>query len=231
MTQCRSEAAWAAAVGALTLVIPVGVHDPAAGAWLGLLVVGPAIPRTLRALIAAIVVGAATLGAIAGGVVTVVGGPLAPTVAAGVGAAVGGGVGSAVWLFVAADDAEEAADVTVDVGEATPAPQPADLFEANPDPILFVAGQDPAVLAANPAFGDVFGVDPDDLEGRPLSESLQVETDVEGIVSAVTAGRPFEASVACETANGPGSVRVRVVPTGGAHGAAYVVYGPVDVAG
>jgi PAS domain-containing protein len=228
MIERRSVLRWAVAAGALALVIPAGTHD---FAGLAVLVAGPAIPRTLRGLVAAIVVGTAAIGAIAAGVVTAVGGPLSPTVAAGVGAAVGGGVGSAVWLFVAADDAEEETDVSIDVGEAAPAPQPADLFEANPDPILFVGGPDPSVLAANPAFGEVFGVDPDDVAGRPLVESLHVETESDAIAAAVAAGRAFEATVACETAEGPGNRRVRVVPTGGAHGAAYVVYGPVEAAG
>jgi PAS domain-containing protein len=219
---------WAVAAGVLWFAMLVVAPDSATAAGLGVLVVGPAIPRTLRALVAAIVSGACVIGAVAGVAMAVVGGPLPPTVAAGVGAAVGGGVGSAVWLFVSADGAEDGADVTVDVGETAPAPQPADLFEANPDPILFVGGPEPSVLAANPAFGDVFGADPDDLEGRPLSAVLQMGTDGDTVVAAVTDGRPFEATVSREMDGGPGNARVRVVPTGGTHGAAYVVYGPVD---
>lgn len=218
------------ATGVLLVAVPAG-QDPAALAGLAILVAGPAIPRTLRALVAAIVAGAAVVGAIAGGVVTVVGGPVSPTVAAGVGAAVGGGVGSTVWLFVATEPDDTAGEVTVDVGEAAPAPQPADLFEANPDPILFVGGAEPAVLAANPAFGDRFGADPDALAGRSLSESLFVETAADEILSAVADGRRFEAILGCETVDGPDRRRVRVVPTGGAHGAAYVLYGPGEAAG
>lgn len=227
MTDPRPVAAWALAAVAV-VVASQGSTDGAAVAWLTLLVV----PGTLRGLVAAIAVGAVVLGAVAAAAVTVVGGPLSPTVAAGVGAAVGGGVGSAVWLFVGEDAEAADTDVTVDVGEAAaPAPQPADLFEANPDPILFVAGDDPAVLAANPAFGDRFGVDPDTLEGRPLADSLPAADGAEEVVAAVTGGTAFEATVACETADGPARVRVRVVPTGGAHGASYVLFGPLDLDG
>jgi PAS domain-containing protein len=187
----------------------------------------PPVSRSLRGLLVAIAVGAAVGGALVGVAATVLDGPVAPSLGAGIGVAVGGGLGSAVWLFASDEAAEH--DAHLDLDEAEPAAQPADLFEANPDPILFVGGGEPTVLAANPAFADVFGVDPDDLEGRPLAGSLSLERGTDSIVEAVAAGRPVEETVPCATADGPATARVRVIPTDGAYAAGYVVYGPFGV--
>jgi len=201
-------------------------------AGLGPLVLG-ASAGTLRGLVAAIGVGAVVVGAIAWLGASVAGGPVAPPLAAGLGVAVGGGLGSVVWLLAVGDETEtETEAVTVDMREdetAVPSPEPADLFEASPDPILFYGGPEPAVRAANPAFADAFGTDPGAVEGRPLGDALRVETGGTALVEAAVGNRPADETLPCALDGGTADVRVRVVPTrGGDSPAGYVVYGPLD---
>ncbi|WP_424002997.1 hypothetical protein ACOZ4I_03290 [Haloarcula salina] len=106
----------------------------------------------------------------------------------GLGLAMGGGLGGVSYL-IATDDGESA-DETVTVSsdtDTTPDPQPADLFESHPDPVLYVAdeGHGPVVRAANEAFGAAFDVPADRVGGTALSEALLVagidEVDAETV--------------------------------------------------
>jgi len=220
-----------ALVGALVLVGSDPAGSPHARAGLALLALGIGGERSLRGLVAAIAAGALVLGGVAWLAADVVAGSLAPGLAAGLGIAVGGGLGSVVWLLAVGEDEEDdTEEMTVDMQatEGRPSPEPADLFEANPDPILYY-GSEPelTVRAANPAFGEVFGTSPDDLEGQPLEAALGVEAEREAILEAARAGRPADETVPCETAAGREPLRVRIAPTGtGDLAAGYVIYGP-----
>lgn len=191
--------------------------------------------QSLGGLVGSIAAGALAVGALAWLVAEGTGAlPMSVPVATGLGLAVGGGLGSLVWLL-ATDEAETDATETVTVdmaGEdgATPTPEPVDLFEASPDPILYYAGEGPAVRAVNPAFEAVFGVDGATLEDAPLAEGLQV-AEAEAVVEAARAGDAFDEVVACETADGERRMRLRVAATGGGRTEGYVLYGAADRAG
>ncbi|WP_336337768.1 hypothetical protein [Haloarcula brevis] len=117
---------------------------------------------------------------------------LSEQVTVGLGLALGGGVGGVSYLLFT-DSPGESADETVSVSadaEATPEPQPVDLFDGHPDPVLYFAddGHGPVVRAANEAFGTTFDVPADRLTGTALSEALLVagidEVDAESVNTA-----------------------------------------------
>lgn len=224
----------ALAATALVAVALVGgsTVDGHAVAGLGLLVLGTSDDRTLRGLVVAIAVGAVIVGAIAWLASGVFGGPLTTGVATGLGIAVGGGLGSVIWLLaIGEEEPERPEEVTVDMGEdeELPEPEPADLFEASPDPILYYGGPEPQVRAVNPAYVDAFDVEAIAVEGGPLVDALQVESGSAALADAATAARAADETLACQTADGTTELRVRVIPTGsGDRPAGYVVYGPLE---
>jgi len=150
--------------------------------------------------------------------------PFSREVAIGLGLALGGGIGGVARLF-RADDSSETPDqtMTVDVdSEATP--EPADLFDGHPDPVLYYAaeGHGPVVRAANDAFGETFDVPTERIEGTPLSEALLVTGDETVGVDAVRAGG-LDRIVDCETTAGTGRFRLRTITSGET---GYLLYTP-----
>lgn len=226
----------ALAATALSAVALLGgwTVDGHAVAGLGLLLFGTSGDRSLRGLVVAIAVGAVVVGAIAWLASGILGGPLSTGVAAGLGIAVGGGLGSVIWLLaVGEEEPERPEEVTVDMGEDEdlPEPEPADLFEASPDPILYYGGPEPQVRAVNPAFVETFDVEATAVEGVPLADALQVGSGSAALVDAATAGRAADETLPCETGDGTVELRVRVIPVGsGDRPAGYVVYGPLEPA-
>ncbi|MEF8855705.1 MAG: PAS domain-containing protein, partial [Haloarculaceae archaeon] len=113
----------------------------------------------------------------------------------------------------------------------TPAPRPADLFEASPDPILYFddSGEGPVVRAANPAFEGVFGLTSTAVEDAALGDALMVTGRNNAIVRAASTGADFQATVPCETAEGevPCAIRLATVTDEvGVRG--YVIYTPTS---
>ena len=223
------------AVLAATLVLTAGSGglDPVTAGVV--LLVGSERVKSIGGLVGSIAAGAVVLGVVLWLVAT--GTTLLPVtalVAAGVGLAVGGGLGSVVWLFaVGEEDADTGESVTVDMddqGEAGPAPEPVDLFEASPDPILFFAEtpEGPVVRAVNPAFVSAFGVSSEALDGVPLREGLLVSEGAEDVVAAARAGGTFDEVLACEGEDGTQAMRVRLAATGRDRTDGYVLYTPAD---
>ena len=199
-----------------------------------LLFVGGDRYRSMTGLVGAIAAGALGLGTVAWLVATQTAIVAAgPTLVTGLGIAVGGGLGSLVWLLGLGDsEATEADTVTVEMeGDETsqPAPEPVDLFEANPDPICFYAeaADGPVVRAVNPAFERVFGVSSAALDGEPLADGALVGDDGAALVEAARAGRSFDEVCTCETADGERAMRVRIAATGRGRSDGYVLYSPV----
>lgn len=227
----------ALATGLVIGVAPTA--DPTAGT--ASLVAAPlllASPRrkSLAGLVTSIAVGALVLGAVAWVVAsqtTLL--PLGTTVAAGLGLAVGGGLGSVVWLL-GLEETEEASteEVTVDMAEETterPTPEPVDLFDASPDPIVFFAGDDghPVVMAVNAAFEGTFGVSGSALVDTPLADGLLVAEGAEDLAAAAQAGDSFDRVLVCETDDGERRMRVRLAVTRDPEDSGgYVIYTPTD---
>jgi hypothetical protein len=138
----------------------------------------------------------------------------------------GGGLGGVANLLRGGETATGSDEtMTVDVeGESTPTPQPADLFDDHPDPILYYAteGHGPVVRAANESFGETFDVPPERLAGTPLSEALLVAGEDTVDADAVTAGG-LDVIVRCEIADGSASFRLRTV---GGEDSGYLLYTP-----
>jgi PAS domain-containing protein len=226
------------AVLAATLVVTAGSGglDPATAGVV--LLLGSDRMKSFGGLVGSIAAGAIGLGLIlwlvATGTTLL---PVSALIAAGVGLAVGGGLGSVVWLFAVGDEeVDTGGSVTVDMdgqGAAGPAPEPVDLFEASPDPILFYAEtpEGPVVRAVNPAFVSAFGVTSDALDGVPLREGLLVTEGAEDVVAAARAGETFDEVLACEGENGTQSLRVRLAATGRDRTDGYVLYTPTETAG
>lgn len=153
--------------------------------------------------------------------------PFSRPVAVGLGLAMGGGLGGVANLL-RGGNAPDTGDETMTIeteGASTPTPQPADLFDDHPDPVLYYAteGHGPVVRAANEAFGETFDVPPERLAGTPLSEALLVAGEDTVDADAVTAGG-LDVIVRCETADGSASFRLRTV---GGEASGYLLYTPV----
>ncbi|WP_236035527.1 hypothetical protein [Haloarcula rubra] len=171
--------------------------------------------------------GAVTLAALMFVVDTVAALPVSRPVSLGLGVALGGGLGAVVHFLRTADDVEvDDETMTVDVEESsTPAPQPADLFDGHPDPVLYYAdeGHGPVVRAANEAFATTFDVPAGQLAGTPLSEAVLV-TGAEAADGDRLDADGYDAVVTCETGGGAASFRLRTVAT---EASGYVLYTPV----
>ncbi|MFY4814698.1 hypothetical protein [Haloarcula argentinensis] len=149
----------------------------------------------------------------------------------GLGLALGGGLGGVSYLLVT-DSPGETTDETMTVSadaEQTPEPQPVDLFDGHPDPVLYFAdeGHGPVVRAANEAFGTTFDVPSDRLDGTALSEALLVAGIDE--VDAETVSTTDLDVVALSTAlDEPRQFRLR---TAGAPSAGYLLLTPLGTTG
>ena len=173
-------------------------------------------------------------GGVGYGIATLVA-PTATTIALGFGIAVGGGLGAVVRLFaVEQTEPQELDEVTVSSsgGEtSTPDPQPVDLFDENPDPVLYFddSGDGPVVRAANRAFEDTFGVGSEAVENAALADALMVTDRTEGVVTAASDAGSFDAVIDCETAGDERPFRVRTVAVARGTGTrGYVLYTPAD---
>ena len=127
-------------------------------------------------------------------------------------------------------EAEQPESMTVRMEQGNPGPQPADLFEAHPDPLLYYAneGEGPVVRAANDAFVEAFGVPAGAVEDAALRDTLMIAAPTEEVVDAAARGGTFDEVLACE-GEGVAQFRVRVVAVSDEVGArGYVVYSPVD---
>lgn len=220
----------------LALLAVVGTGATGESATLAAVLVVGSRQRSLAGLVGAIAVGALGLGAIAWLLATgmdVV--PFGTSVTVGLGLAIGGGLGSVVWLLVVGEEAQDSTEtVTVDMSDETPerpSPEPADLFDASPDPIVFFAAsqEGPVVLAVNEAFEDAFGVTGSALAETPLADGVLLAEGGDDLATAARDGEPFDRVMPCETDDGHRDMRVRLALTGDpADTGGYVVYTPVD---
>jgi len=207
-------------------LVLAGAGDGPAGVVL-LALVGLSVPAAggVVSYLVWIAAGAGVVGALGWAAGVALG--LPPTTLLGAGLAVGGGVGAGARYLTVAEEAETGEAVTVEMGRnGDPDPEPVDLFEASPDPILFYGpGEDgrPVVRAANPAFEETMGAETTALAGTPLAEALFVVEDAADAADAVAAGESPAEPVVCETAAGRAEFRLRVAPVGEA---GYVVYAP-----
>lgn len=164
----------------------------------------------LRWILGAAVVG----GALSYGIATLTA-PATTTIALGFGTAVGGGLGAVARLFAIGETAARQPDtvtVSSSSGETSvPDPQPVDLFEENPDPVLYFddSGDGPVVRAANPAFEETFGVGADAVENAALGDALMLSEPADDIVTAATQAGSADVVVSCETPAGDRPFRVR----------------------
>ncbi|WP_276272776.1 hypothetical protein [Haloarcula litorea] len=179
---------------------------------------------SLAAVVGWIGAGAVGLGAVLLVVDSVVGLPLGRRVSLGLGLALGGGLGAVLHLF-RTDERAATADETMTVAsESAPAsPEPADLFEGHPDPVVFFVdeGHGPVVRAANDAVEGTFDVPVDQLTGAPLSEALAAT----GADAAAATDGTLDTVVTCETATGTTAMRLRSVGTGPT---GYLLFTPVE---
>jgi PAS domain-containing protein len=177
------------------------------------------------------ILGAGALGGVIGYAVATLAAPTATPIALGFGIAVGGGLGAVVRLLVVGDtEPQEPDDVTVSsrrTEQSTPDPQPVDLFDENPDPVLYFddSGDGPVVRAANRAFEETFGVDSESVENAALIDALMVTERAEDVVTAAADAATFEAVTDCETATDEQSFRVRTVAVARGSGTrGYILY-------
>lgn len=178
--------------------------------------------------------GAGALGGVLGYAIATLAAPTATTLALGFGIAVGGGLGAVVRLLAVGDtEPQEPDDVTVSsrrTEPSTPDPQPVDLFEENPDPVLYFddSGDGPVVRAANRAFEETFGVDSEAVENAALADALMVTERADDVVTAAADAATFEAVIDCETATDEQSFRVRTIAVARGNGTrGYVLYTPL----
>jgi PAS domain-containing protein len=211
-------------------VTAAGAGGPAAGAAV-LFVAAPG-GDGLRAFLVWIVAGAAAFGVLGWAAATLLLPGLSATLLLGAGLAVGGGVGAGARFLATGErePGEPGESVTVDMAEEErPDPQPADLFEASPDPILYydATGDGPVVRAVNPAFEATFGVSVDSVTEAGLADALMATEGADRIVAGAADGEPVDETVACETADGTARFRVRVAAVDTARGTrGYVLYTP-----
>jgi hypothetical protein len=184
----------------------------------------------LAAVVGWIGVGSISLAAVALVVEMTVAIPISRTVAVGLGLALGGGLG-AVLSLVRSDETTRQSNEPVTVASedsSPPEPQPADLFDGHPDPVVYFAdeGNGPVVRAANAAFGTAFDVPTEQLAGSPLSEALLV-AGIEDVDTASATATDLDAVVDCETSTETSDVRLR---TAGSPNSGYLLFTPADEA-
>jgi hypothetical protein len=201
-------------LGGTAVATVVGAQSGSAELLLGsLLIAAPVAGEDGLGSLLTWLVGGSLLGAVIGYLgAMVLPVPLAATAAAGLGVALGGGAGVLSRSVSGADPTPPDA-VTVSMErEADPAPEPADLFENHPDPLVYVIdeGNGPVVRAANPAFEATFELPMAALTGTPLAETLRMD-NAESVADAVGAGRDLGDRQECETAEGPRQFRLRWV--------------------
>ena len=180
---------------------------------------------SLLAVVGWIAVGAVSLAAVLAGLDSVTTLPFSQPVTIGLGLALGGGIGGVASLFRATEPTDSP-DGTVTVGTepGKTTPEPTDLFDGHPDPVLYYAaeGHGLVVRAANDAFGETFDVPADRIEGTPLSEALLVTGEESVDAEAVAAGG-LDRVVECETAAGTERLRLRMIANGET---GYLLYTP-----
>jgi hypothetical protein len=200
-------------LGVVTLLWAVSGESSLVVATVPILLASPSGERNLFSLFLWIGGGSVVLGGLSWLFVTVAGGPVMGGVAAGL--AIGGGLGAVVRLFAFSTPGSQAETLTVEMDDQeTASPEPADLFGASPDPILYYAGREtPTVRAVNPAFEDAFDVTEQTIENTPLDETLMTN-DTAAIVEAVRNSTQFDEVVDCDRPDGETPYRVRVVPVG-----------------
>ncbi|MEF8974271.1 MAG: hypothetical protein V5A15_05225 [Haloarcula sp.] len=185
---------------------------------------------SLAAVVGWIGAGAVVLATVALAVQSVFSLGVSEQVTVGLGLALGGGVGGVSYLLMT-DSPDETADETVTVStdaEHAPEPQPIDLFDGHPDPVLYFVdeGHGPVVRAANEAFGTTFDVPADRLDGTALSEALLVAGIDE--VDAERVSTPDLDVVALSTAHDePRQYRLR---TAGVPSTGYLLLTPLGTA-
>lgn len=215
----------AAVVTTTAVVFSGGETAGAAAVALPVIMVTP-MDRGLFGILLWIVAGAVVLGAVGWAIVTVLAPHLPPVVGLGIGIALGGGFGAVVRLLALEDPVDTTETVSVDAAsdESVSGPEPADLFEAHPDPILYydTADDNPVVRAANPAFVDSFDVSASMVEGTPLGDALMFR-DTDALVTAIRENERYDAVHTCDTVEGEVSFRVRTATTADAT-AGYVLY-------
>jgi signal transduction histidine kinase len=101
-------------------------------------------------------------------------------------------------------------------------------FRIHPDPTLYFAGEDrdAHVVAANPAFEDVFGVSAETLTGEPLADVTMTD-ELSGLAGQLANESPVDETVACETCSGTSTFRVRSVTLAEDRVRGFLVYTPV----
>ncbi|MDQ2071275.1 hypothetical protein ACODNH_13440 [Haloarcula sp. NS06] len=186
---------------------------------------------SLAAVIGWIGAGAVVLATVALVVQSVFSLGLSEQVTVGLGLALGGGLGGVSYLLVTdspGETTDEMMTVSADV-EQTPEPQPVDLFDGHPDPVLYFAdeGHGPVVRAANESFGTTFDVPSDRLNGTALSEALLVagidEVDAEAVSTA-----DLDVVALSTAPDEPRQFRLR---TAGAPSTGYLLLTPLGTAG
>lgn len=234
---------WDSGVGATSLLTvallasAVGAGDVAAAS----LLVAPAATgrsRAMPGLLGSIAIGALVLGALGWAGTALLDVQVSTGVAAGLGVAVGGGIGAMVWFLAVGESGDQEGMETVavemeDEAAAEPAPEPADLFAANPDPIVYFAGEEPVVRTVNPAFEETFGVHAGSLADADLSEAVMADGDVDDLLAAIGDGEDYDDVHDCETVQGARRMRLRLAVTGSdVRTDGYLIYTPLpgDVA-
>jgi len=177
---------------------------------------------SLLTVVGWIAIGAMSLAAALLALDSVVALPFSSEVVVGLGLALGGGIGGVARLF-RTDGTDETMTVDVESTGGT-TPEPADLFDGHPDPVLYYAadGHGPVVRAANTSFGETFDVPADRLQGTPLSEALLVAGEETIDAETVTAGG-LDRVVDCETTVGTEQFRLRTIQNGDT---GYLLYTP-----
>lgn len=197
--------------------------EPRLSVAMAVLLVSPSSERSQLSLVLWIAGGSVTLGVAGWLGMTITGGPVMGGVAAGL--AVGGGLGAVVRLFAFSSPGSQAETLTVEMDDAGTPTEPADLFVANPDPVLYYDGGDtPTVRAVNPAFEEAFGISEATVENEALSDALMT-SETAAITAAARDGTQLDDVVDCERPAGDQPYRVRVVPVGDpSQSSGYVLY-------
>jgi hypothetical protein len=181
------------------------------------------------------IVGAAAVGGAIGYGVATLAAPDVLPIALVFGIALGGGFGALVQVFALGEtDPEKPESVTVGASSdegGSPDPQPADLFDEHPDPVLYFddAGDGPVVRAVNAAFEDTFGVGTDAVANAGLADASMATERVDDVVAAAGEGEAFDAVLTCETNGETAPFRLRTATvTDGSGTRGYLVYTPAN---